>query len=218
MIRVAIVADTRLYREGLAQVLSRDSRICVAATVARRDEALASLPDLQADVVLVDMAMPESLGALRAIVERVPDGRVIAIGVLEDDDEVLSCAEVGAAGYVPREASLDDLVTVIESVARGEAICSPRVTASLLRRVAALAAGNGGGLPRAQLTSREREIVGLIDRGLSNKEIARDLGIEVATVKNHVHNILEKLQVHRRGEAAARVRGIATRRVSGRMS
>ena len=92
------------------------------------------------------------------------------------------------------------------------------MTASLLRRVAALAAGNGGGLPRAQLTSREREIVGLIDRGLSNKEIARDLGIEVATVKNHVHNILEKLQVHRRGEAAARVRGIATRRVSGRMS
>src|SRR6266581_3853657 len=217
MIRVAIVADTRLYREGLAQVLGRDARVAVVATAARREEALASLSDLQADVVLVDMAMPESLGALRAIVERVPDGRVIAIGVLEDEDDVLSCAEVGAAGYVPREASLDDLVTVIESVARGEAICSPRVTASLLRRVAALAAGNGGGLPRAQLTSREREIVGLIDRGLSNKEIARDLGIEVATVKNHVHNILEKLQVHRRGEAAARLRWASRGRLSGQV-
>src|SRR6266702_4087399 len=105
MIRVAIVADTRLYREGLAQVLSRDSRICVAATAARREEALASLPDLQADVVLVDMAIPDNLGALRAIVERVRGARVIAMGVLGDDDGVLSCAEVGAAWYVPREAS-----------------------------------------------------------------------------------------------------------------
>ena len=89
------------------------------------------------------------------------------------------------------------------------------MAASLLRRVAALAAVHGGELPRGRLTSREREIVRLIDQGLSNKEIARDLGIEVATVKNHVHNILEKLQVHRRGEAAARVRGIGSRRVSG---
>src|SRR5439155_827652 len=116
-----------------------------------------------------------------------------------------------------REASIDDLVTVIESVARGEAICSPRVAAGLLRRVAALAAGHGGDLPRAQLTNREREIVRLIDNGLSNKEIARALGIEVATVKNHVHNILEKLQVHRRGEAAARVRGTSRGRMSGQV-
>src|SRR5881296_1366294 len=158
MIRVAIVADTRLYREGLAQVLGRDAGLCVVATAARGDEALAALPDLQADVILVDMAMPES---------------------------------------------------------RGVAICSPRVAACLLRRVAALAAGHGGDLPRAQLTNREREIVRLIDNGLSNKEIARALGIEVATVKNHVHNILEKLQVHRRGEAAARVRGTSRGRMSG---
>jgi DNA-binding NarL/FixJ family response regulator len=217
MIRVAIVADTRLYRDGLAQVLGRDSRIAVVATAARREEALASLPDLHADVILVDMAMPESLGALRVIVELVPGRRVVAIGVVEDEDDVLSCAEVGAAGYVPREASLEDLVTVIESVARGEAICSPRVAASLLRRVAALAGGRGGELHQAPLTSREREVLRLIDQGLSNKEIARNLGIEVATVKNHVHNLLEKLQVHRRGEAAARVRGSLRGGVSGQL-
>ncbi|OLB16175.1 MAG: hypothetical protein AUH07_01640 [Gemmatimonadetes bacterium 13_2_20CM_70_9] len=217
MIRVAIVADTRLYREGLAQVLGRDAGLCVVATAARGDEALAALPDLQADVILVDMAMPESRGVVRVILERAPLSRVIALGVVEDEDDVLGCAEAGVAGYVAREASIDDLVTVIESVARGEAICSPRVAAGLLRRVAALAAGHGGDLPRAQLTNREREIVRLIDNGLSNKEIARALGIEVATVKNHVHNILEKLQVHRRGEAAARVRGTSRGRMSGQV-
>jgi two-component system, NarL family, nitrate/nitrite response regulator NarL len=215
MIRVAIVADTRLYREGLAQVLNRDSRLSVVATAARQEDALAALPQLEADVILVDMAMPDGRSVVRVILERAPLGRVIALGVVEDDDDVLGCVEAGVAGYVPREASIDDLVTVIESVARGEAICSPRVAGSLLRRVAALAAGRGGELPRAHLTTREREIIRLIDQGLSNKEIASDLGIEVATVKNHVHNILEKLQVHRRGEAAARVRGAQRGRVSG---
>lgn len=215
MIRVAIVADTRLYREGLAHVLGRHPRLSVIATAARQDEALASLPQLEADVILVDMSMPDSHSVVRVILERVPLGRVIALGVIEDGESVLGCAEAGVAGYVPREASIEDLVMVIESVARGEAICSPRVAASLLRRVAALAGGHGGELARAHLTGREGEIVRLIDRGLSNKEIARDLGIEVATVKNHVHNILEKLQVHRRGEAAARVRGVLRGRVSG---
>src|SRR5213596_3774664 len=102
MIRVAIVADTRLYREGLAQVLGRDAGLCVVATAARGDEALAALPDLQADVILVDMAMPESRGVVRVILERAPLSRVIALGVVEDEDDVLGCAEAGVAGYVAR--------------------------------------------------------------------------------------------------------------------
>jgi DNA-binding NarL/FixJ family response regulator len=215
VIRIVIVADTRLYREGLAQVLSRGAHISVVATAARQDEALARLRDLKPDVVLVDMAMPDSLPAVRAVVESAADAPVVALGVADDDDDVLGCAEAGVAGYVPRDASVDHLVAVIESAARGEAICSPRIAASLLRRVATLAAGQGAGVPQGQLTSREREIVGLIDRGLSNKEISGHLGIEVATVKNHVHNLLEKLKVHRRGEAAARMRGNPSRRTSG---
>ncbi|MGH7516520.1 MAG: LuxR C-terminal-related transcriptional regulator [Gemmatimonadales bacterium] len=217
MIRVAIVADVRLYREGLVQILSRDSKIRVVATAAQREEALACLSDTQPDVILVDMAFPDSHQVVRLILEHAPAGRVLALGVAEDEGDVLGCAEAGVSGYVPREASVEELVTVIESVARGEAICSPRVAASLLRRVAALAAGQGGRFPRVQLTSREREIVRLIDSGCSNKAIANDLGIEVATVKNHVHNILEKLQVHRRGEAAARVRNAQRGRVSGQL-
>ncbi len=215
MIRVVIVADTRLYREGLAQVLSRGQQVSVIATATGGEEALTRLPELEPDVILVDMAMTGGLRAVRGLVESAPGARVVALAVAEQDEDVLGCAEAGVSGYVPREASVDDLVRVIESVARGEAICSPRIAASLLRRVAMLAAGQGAALPQAQLTTREREIVRLIDRGLSNKEIARELGIEVATVKNHVHNLLEKLRVHRRGEAAAQMRGFPSRRVSG---
>src|SRR2546421_13075479 len=133
----------------------------------------------------------------------------------EDHGDVLASAEAGAIAYVPREASLEDLVAVIECAVRGEAVCSPRVAGALLRRIAVLATDGRSDRVPARLTKREREIMGLIDEGLSNKEIAKRLRIEVATVKNHVHNILEKLQVHRRGEAAARVRAALPRRAVG---
>src|SRR2546427_12154545 len=126
MIRVAIVADTRLYREGLAQVLGRDAGLCVVATAARGDEALAALPDLQADVILVDMAMPESRGVVRVILERAPRSRVIALGVVEDEDDVLGCAEAGVAGNVAREAAIGDLGTALQSLAPGEGTALPR--------------------------------------------------------------------------------------------
>jgi len=107
---------------------------------------------------------------------------------------------------VPRDGTLADLRAVIESVARGEVVCSPRIAASLLRRIADLAAEREPPPPELRLTSREIEIVELIDQGLSNKEIAQRLSIALPTVKNHVHSILDKLHVHRRAEAAARLR------------
>jgi len=119
---------------------------------------------------------------------------------------VIACAEAGVSGYVTREASLDELTGVVESVARGESPCSPRISALLLRRVAETAGRRTETDAARRLTRREAEIVGLIDEGLSNKQIAGRLSIELATVKNHVHSILEKLQVERRAEAAARVR------------
>jgi two-component system nitrate/nitrite response regulator NarL len=120
---------------------------------------------------------------------------------------VLGCAEAGVAGYVPREASLEDLVETIGCASRGELRCSPQLGVTLLRQLALRAAGVDDAASRAPLTSREVEIVRLIEHGLSNKEIATRLGIQVATVKNHVHNLLEKLRIHRRAEAADRLRG-----------
>jgi two-component system, NarL family, nitrate/nitrite response regulator NarL len=127
---------------------------------------------------------------------------VVALGVSEDPDEVLECAEAGVAGYVSRRATVEDLVKTIEGVERGELCCSPRMAAEMFHRVAALAAGQAAAR-LFPLTVREQAIVQLISRGLSNKEIAHALSIEVATVKTHVHHILEKLGVPRRAAVAA---------------
>jgi DNA-binding NarL/FixJ family response regulator len=172
---------------------------------ANRDEALALVASLQPDVVVMDMAMRDSLDIVRAINGSLPEVRIIAFAIEPLDREILACAEAGVAGYVHSEASTDDLVAAIESVMRGELLCPPRTAALLLRRLALLAKTKQR--PEAtNLTGREREIGMLIDEGLSNKEIAQRLNIEVATVKNHVHNILEKLHVPSRAQAAARLR------------
>jgi DNA-binding NarL/FixJ family response regulator len=166
----------------------------------------------------------------------VPDARIVALGIDEEPDTVVGCAEAGIAGYAPRDCTVEQLVATLTSVERGELPCSPRVAAVLFRRLAARnrsrdASGDGAGAvshvvppatatPRApvrpaasearRLTAREQEILALIDHGLSNKQIAEELRITAATVKNHVHSILEKLDVCRRGQAAALVRARLT--------
>lgn len=208
--RILIMGDIRLYREGLRDILGRRRGFAVVATAGDRAAGIALAVELAPDVVLVDMAMPESMESVHEIVALGAGVSVIALAVPEREQDVIDCVEAGASGYVTREASLKDVIAAVESAARGEALCSPRMTATLLRRVAALAAERAPARSE-RLTPREREILELIDSGLSNKQIARKLCIEVATVKNHVHNILEKLQVGRRAEAAARVRsGLAS--------
>jgi two-component system, NarL family, nitrate/nitrite response regulator NarL len=209
-IRTLIVAEIRLYRDGLAEILARAESIEVVCSAENEREALLCMGESPPDVALVDIAISDGIGAVRRIVARAPSCRVLALAVPEVEDEVIACAEAGAAGYVTRNASLDDLVASVESVARDEMLCSPRVAASLLRRVRALAEERGIARPDGRLTRREIEIVGLIEQGMSNKEIARDLCIELATVKNHVHHILGKLNVHRRGEVAPRMRAART--------
>ncbi len=201
-----VVAETRLYREGLVQILAGHPRIDVAASAADAPAALEGIAACRPDALLVDVGAAASTGALREIVEAVPGSRVIAFGVAETDDVILDCAKAGVAGYVPRHASLDELIAVVEGVMRDELVCSPRLAGTLLRQVRTLARDRSEDDGGVRLTSRETQIVGLIDEGLSNKEIATRLQIELATVKNHVHHLLEKLGVSRRAEAAARVR------------
>ncbi len=205
-IRVLIVADIRLYRDGLAHIVGDEPRLTVVGTAPDLPTALQVVAERSPDVALVDLVMPQSVAAVRAIATAAPRVKVVALGVRENEQDLIACAEAGVAGYVPRGASVADLVTALESVGRGELLCSPRTAATLWRRVAALATG-GAGPPHHALTPREREIAGLLEAGLSNKDIAVRLGIEVATVKNHVHNLLDKLQVHRRAQAVARLQG-----------
>jgi two-component system nitrate/nitrite response regulator NarL len=205
MIRLTLVADTGIYRESLTEHLAQQTGIEVLGSVSR-EQWPDSVGGVSPDVVLLDLATLECLPAVRMIVSSVPEARVIAIAVPETEEHVVACAEEGIAGYVPREASLADLIAVVGSVSRGEAPCSPRITAVLLRRLAAVATDSRPTRTSSKLTQRESEILQLIEEGMSNKEIADALCIEVTTVKNHVHRILGKLHVRRRAQAAARVR------------
>jgi DNA-binding NarL/FixJ family response regulator len=204
--RVLIAARVRLHHDGLADLLAHDPRIEVVGTATGPSEALASIASLEPDVVVVDTALPGSLDNIRLIHAARPAVHVVATAVPDRDSEVIACAEAGAAGYATRDASAADLVDVIERASSGEILCSPQMAATLFRRIATLAAQGASEPPLNTLTSREHEIVLLIDEGLSNKQIASRLQIEVTTVKNHVHHILEKLRVGARGEAAARLR------------
>lgn len=214
MTRVLVVSDVRLYRDAVAEILERRSEFEVAAVDSQPDRALGAVRAFRPALVLLDVVAPDALATARAIA--LGDGAVdtIALTVPDAEAEILACAEAGVSGYVSREGSVDDLLGAIHAALRGEFDCPARVTKSLARRLATLATGNGAGaLARdpagsAALTPRELEIAELIDRGLSNKEIARSLGVQPSTVKNHVHNILCKLNVQRRGEAAARLRSL----------
>lgn len=206
MIRVVIACDIRLYREGLALHLARHEELDVVRTACTADETYAVARELRPDVLLLDIAMHDSLEIVHELCRLVPDSKVVALTLPEVEGAVVACAEAGVAGFVMRDASLADLVDAICSAARGEACMSRRAAATLLHRVGVLAADRAAPSVRAELTAREREIVELIEQGMSNKAIAARLNVELATVKNHVHNILDKLQVRRRGEISALLR------------
>jgi two-component system, NarL family, nitrate/nitrite response regulator NarL len=212
MIRhVVIVSDVRLHRDGLARFLVDHGAFAAVHSVATRDELLQFARRLQPEIVLLDTATRGGLDWVRLVALEAPASKVVAFAVAEIAEHVIACAEAGVAGYVPADASVDDLIAVVRSVARGELSCPPLIASTLFRRLGAItgsvaAPPRAGSDDRGPLTHREREILALIERGLSNKEIAHALEIGVPTVKNHVHSILAKLNVTRRGEAAAHVR------------
>ena len=203
-LRVLVVSDARMYRDGLTTQLNSRAEVEVVGAVDTELLAREQTARLAPDVVLCDMSLPGGLDSARRIGDACATTHVVVFAVPDNEIAIPACAEAGLAGFVTRDASVDELVDVVRGVARGEIVCSPKAAAALYRRVASLSiAREPSSVP--ELTSREREIVGLIDRGLSNKDIARSLGIEVATAKNHVHRILEKLGVERRSDISARV-------------
>ncbi len=216
-LRVLVVSDVRVVREGLNSLLAQRGGVDVVSTVDMRHAGDCSA-QLHPDVVLVDAARQGSaeLVKVKDLVASVPHSKVVAFGVKEIGEEILALAAAGTAGYVRESAASRDVVRVLEQVMCDELPCSPRAAATLYHHVATLsqAGDEVGGADNCTpstvpLSRRELQIANLIDCGFTNKQIARRLGIEAATVKNHVHNLCEKLNVHRRGEAVARIRGQA---------
>ncbi len=207
MISVFIVGGGRLHREVLAEVLGHRPRVDILGTLALNDDRLPHILDLKPDIVLIDGSTPNAAPVVSLIVDRAPQVRVIAYGIPETPTDILLYAEAGVHGYLAETGTFDELLITMEQVQRGELSCPPRVAGLLLRRVSQLASeANRLSVDASRLTPREIEVMQLIDQGLTNKDIARRLGIEVSTAKNHVHNILEKFNVTHRGEAAARLR------------
>jgi DNA-binding NarL/FixJ family response regulator len=216
-ITLLIVGDVRLYREGLAASLASRSHFSIAATSASRADALTKVLTHAPDVVIVDMATPESLELMGDVRREAAETRILAFAVQEVPSDILVCAEAGAAGYVSADASVDDLVEAVERIARDELVCSPRVAAKLFRRISERADPWTPGAPQQPrtLTMREREVLDFIRQGHSNKEIALKLNIAEPTVKHHVHHLLEKLEVTSRAQAAARAVPSQRRRAFG---
>jgi DNA-binding NarL/FixJ family response regulator len=206
MTRVFIISEVRLYRDGLARMLHREQRLDVVGTAGAVDdalEALAGLGDPPA-AVLLDLPAPAGLAGLRRLEAAVPTARIIVLNVPDADEQaVIAWAEAGVGGLLSRDVGVDDVAQAVETTAGGGAVCSPRLAALLLRRLAGSADQRPVSSP---LTAREREIAALLEQGMSNKEIAARLQIELPTVKNHVHSILTKLNASRRGQAAAMLR------------
>jgi two-component system, NarL family, nitrate/nitrite response regulator NarL len=200
--RLLILGETGLYREALAGSLGRDDRFEVVAVAADVEEALRVLDHVEADVLLLETRTTGGADTLRTLAMAAPHVKLVALGVPELEPDVIAIAEAGASAYVTPDGSMEDLASVVQRVERGEVLCSPGMTAGLFRRVGALARERGLD-PIEKLTARELDVLRLIEEGRSNKEIAAELSIELPTVKNHVHRILEKLHVHSRSEAAA---------------
>jgi DNA-binding NarL/FixJ family response regulator len=215
MTTIVIADDQALFREGLRTLLSTRSDMEVVGEAANGDEAVALVEALRPNVVLMDLRMPKVDGvqATARIRERWPEIPVLVLTTFDDDANLFGALKAGAAGYLLKDVSSETLISAIQAAARGEAFLQSTVTG---RVVAAFARLMESGGPNAEalvlpLSPREREIVSLLGSGASNKEIAHRLNLAEGTVKNHVTNILAKLDARDRTQAAIRARqlGIA---------
>ncbi len=205
VVRIVVVWGARFLGEVLAELLERDPAVSVVGVCTDLAEAVASSPDSQADVVLLDAKIPDGTASVRRALEIAPGMRIVVSAVRETEEDVVAWAEAGVIGYIPGTTALADFVRLVVDIHSGEQACSRRVATGLLRRIALTArqsVGRNPALPAPTLTKRERQAAELIMAGLSDKEIARQLNISLATTKSHVHNLLGKLNVRRRSQVA----------------
>lgn len=205
LIRVLVVDDHDLFRMGLSSLLSAEADIEVVAQASGGRLGVRLAHELRPDVVLMDLQMPDLEGhdATRQIVEHDPSTRVVVLTVLSDDSDVIAALEAGACGFLTKHTPIDDVVVAVRAAAQGAAWLSPRAAEVVLNRLRQSPEGQTSELdPAIELSARELDVLRLIARGLENSQIAKVLNISPRTAKNHVSNILAKLGLPSRVEAA----------------
>jgi DNA-binding NarL/FixJ family response regulator len=201
---VLVVDDHDLFRTGLKSLLEEHG-VTVVGEASTGDQAVRMTTEVAPDVVIMDLNMPGMTGveATRKIVSSAPLTRVVVLTISDHDRDVLDAIVAGACGYLLKDASIDDLLRGIHSAAVGESLISPHIAAKVLQRVRAASTLPGGANAiRSELSDREIEVLKLIANGKDNAEIATELFISPKTVKNHISNILMKLQIENRIQAA----------------
>lgn len=200
-----VVRGRRFLAEALSETLRGDGGLRVVGIAPGLAAAIERLDGSAPDVVLVDASdeRDRALDRVRRLREAHPELKVLAFGVADDVDDVVAFAEAGARACLPRDAALDELAAAVRELARRRTPCAPPLVARLIERIAAMTREDAAtaGPAEVELTRREREVLRHLADGLTNKEIAQRLEVAVATVKNHVHNLLAKLGAHRRQDA-----------------
>jgi two-component system NarL family response regulator len=204
-IRVMVVDDHALFRRGLEMVLAHEQDIEVVGEAADGSEAVAMAVDMAPDIVLMDVRMPRRGGidATSAIKEAVPTAKIVMLTISDEEADLYDAIKAGAMGYLLKEISIDEVASAIRAVYNGQSLISPSMASKLLTEFASMIkkADDRPQLPTPRLTDREMEVLRLVAKGMNNRDIAKQLFISENTVKNHIRNILEKLQLHSRMEA-----------------
>jgi len=202
-IRVLVVDDQELFRRGLTMLLNVESDIEVVGEASSGAEAVGLCHTEAPDVVLMDVRMPKQHGieACASIKEAAPGARIIMLTVSDDEGDLYDAVKSGASGYLLKDSSIDEVSQAIRVVADGQSLISPSMAAKLIDEFKTMSKPERSQGPALKLTERELEVLRLVAKGLSNRDVAQRLAISENTVKNHVRNMLEKLQLHSRMEA-----------------
>jgi two-component system nitrate/nitrite response regulator NarL len=198
-----LVCSIWLYRESLASILAAEADISLCGYADPNELVFAAYDASAPDIVLFETGTRGALEIATQLTRTRPHARVLGFGVHDLPGHVVACAEAGLAGYVPNTASLQDLVMAVRRTAAGETVCSAAMAAGLFRHVQGTALGHHAVQPDVILTQRQRQIARLMADGLSNKEIARRLTLQTSTVKNHVHEVLDRLNVTSRNQVGS---------------